>query len=289
MFDDEIERTPAAREKVAIAEKVKLSENVNKLISKASEILNKNDNQKSLFNDTESLSKPDEMTIPQAQVTYKELNKGKLPKQLRFFSGGNSGINKLWIHATNKLKIGVNKINKAFLDYLMSDYTSEILAKKKQKTLDTGNIYGGNTNLKENIYDFLLAQQHETKKLADYEINFTGDLDSYRNEIINPFTNYRDDLHTHSEPKFLFYHFNNSMCNLTEETYKIGHTFISDNKYALEVLQSKNLSYFIEKMLEVSQSNISSLNMSSVIENVKIMNNTFHNLTVCKDTYSNLY
>ena len=87
MSDDEIERTPAAREKVAIAEKVKLSENVNKLISKASEILNKNDNQKSLFNDTESLSKPDEMTIPQAQVTCKELNKGKLPKQLRFFFG----------------------------------------------------------------------------------------------------------------------------------------------------------------------------------------------------------
>ena len=75
------------------------------------------------------------------------------------------------------------------------------------------------------------------------------------------------------------------MCNLTEETYKIGHSFISDNKYVLEVLQSKNLSYFIEKMLEVSHSNISSLNMSSVIENVKIMNNTFHNLTVCKDTY----
>ena len=100
---------------------------------KANEILNKNDNQKSLFDDAESLSKPDKMTTPQAQVTYKELNEGKLPKQLRLFSGKNSGINKLRIHATNKLKSGINKINKAFVDYLMPDYASEILAKNKRK------------------------------------------------------------------------------------------------------------------------------------------------------------
>ena len=70
MSDDEIERTPAAREKVAIAEKVKFCENLNQLFSKADEIFNKNDKQKSSFDDVEALSKPDEKAIPQKEVIY---------------------------------------------------------------------------------------------------------------------------------------------------------------------------------------------------------------------------
>ena len=81
------------------------------------------------------------MTIPQAQLIYKELKKRKLPKQFRFHSGGISGINKLRIHETNKLKSKLNKSNKDFLDYLTSDYASEILANNKIKIyLQTGNI-----------------------------------------------------------------------------------------------------------------------------------------------------
>ena len=57
-------------------------------------------NRNHCFYDAQSLSILDEMTIPQAQVIYKELNEGKLPKQLRFFSSGNSGIDELRIHGT---------------------------------------------------------------------------------------------------------------------------------------------------------------------------------------------
>ena len=71
------------------------------------------------------------MTIPQAQVIYKELNKRKLPKQLRFFSGGNSGIREFRIYVMNKLKSELNKSNKVFLDYLTSDYAREVLKKTK--------------------------------------------------------------------------------------------------------------------------------------------------------------
>ena len=71
------------------------------------------------------------------------------------------------------------------------------------------------------------------------------------NEIINPITDDRDDLHIQSAFKFLCYHFNNLIDGLNEDTYKIiRHTLISDNKYALEVLQSTNWSYFIKKMLQ---------------------------------------
>ena len=85
------------------------------------------------FDDAQSLSKPDEMTISQAQVIHKEMNEGKFPEQLRFFTGGNIGINELKIHAMNKLKSQLNKSNKAFLDHLTSDYAREILAKCKMK------------------------------------------------------------------------------------------------------------------------------------------------------------
>ena len=108
---------------------------------------------------------------------------------MRFFISGNSGINELRIQATNIQKSELNKSNKAFLDYLTSNYAPETLAKNKIKIhLDTGNICRDNTNLEESIYDFLLAQQNETKKLLDYEINFTGDFNFYINEIIFPIT-----------------------------------------------------------------------------------------------------
>ena len=101
-------------------------------------------------------------------------------------------------------------------------------------------------------------------------------------------------IYIHSASKFLLYHFNNLMRDLNEDTYKVRHTLISNNKYTLEVLQNKNWSYFIQKMLEVSQGNISSLNMSGVnsgnlSEDIKIINDTKDSLTICKDTYSYFY
>ena len=72
--DNKIEQTLTSREKVAFAEKLKFSENLNKLFSKADEIFNKNDEQKPMCDDAGYPSKTDGMTIPQAQVIYKELN-----------------------------------------------------------------------------------------------------------------------------------------------------------------------------------------------------------------------
>ena len=56
-----------AREKVAVAEKVRLSGNLNKLFPKGDAVL-ENDDQKP-FDDEEPLHRP-EMTIPQTQVIY---------------------------------------------------------------------------------------------------------------------------------------------------------------------------------------------------------------------------
>ena len=196
------------------------------------------------------------MTIQQTQVMFEELNEGKLPEQLKFFSSGSSGRSGLKIRAIQKIG-SLNESNNAFLEYLTTDYGNEVLAKNKMKIhLETGNIYYNNKNMQERIYDFLLAQQDETKKLMDYKIDLTDDFDFYLNEIIAPITNDKDDLDTNSTSKFLFYHFNNLRHNfLDEDTYKIRHTIVSDDQYALDVLQSRDWPYLIDRLLEVSKGN----------------------------------
>ena len=103
LLGDTIKALPlAAREKVAVAEKVRFSENLNKLFQKG-DVVFENNNQK-LFDDTEPLSRPEMTTIPHTQIIFKELNEGKLPNQLKFSSGGSSGGgSELKIHPKEKI------------------------------------------------------------------------------------------------------------------------------------------------------------------------------------------
>ena len=70
-------------------------------------------------------------TISHMKVMLKELSEGKLPDQLKFFSGrGSRGGSELKIPAMEKIRL-LNERNNAFLEYLTTDYTREILAKSK--------------------------------------------------------------------------------------------------------------------------------------------------------------
>ena len=165
LLGDTAEALPLTiREKNAVAEKVTLSKNLNKLFPKAEAVF-ENNNQKP-FDDEELLSRPEMKTIPHMQVMFIELNEGKLPNQLKFFSGRSSG-------GDSELKIGtmekvgtLNESNNAFLEYLTADQAREILAKNKMKIhFEIKKIHYNNINIQESIYDFLLAQQDETKNL----------------------------------------------------------------------------------------------------------------------------
>ena len=74
--------------------------------------------------------------------------------------------------------------NENFLDYyLSSDFGCKVLSKNKMKThLDSGNIYYNNLNMRE--YLFMIAQQDETKKLVDFNLDINDDFDFYLNEVI---------------------------------------------------------------------------------------------------------
>ena len=117
----------------------------------------------------------------------------------------------------------------------------------------------------------------------DHKIDLSGDFDFHLNEIIAPITKDKYDMDTNSASKFLFYHFNNLRRNLNEDACKIRHTFVSDDQYVLEFLQSRNWPYFIDSILEISEDDITSLNPSRVndsrnnIEEIKIINDTITN------------
>ena len=103
------------------------------------------------------------------------------------------------------------------------------------------------------------------------------------------------DIDTLSTSKFLFYHFNNFRRNLGEEAYKERYTIVSDNQHALESLQSKDWSYFMNRLLDVSSGDIYSLNLSGIsqnqndIEELKIINDAVESLEICRNYYVYIY
>ena len=63
-------------------------------------------------------------------------------------------------------KLYMNKDNKNFIDFLSSDAGSQIPRENKLSIhIETGNICYENDNKNESVYDFLLWQQDETKKI----------------------------------------------------------------------------------------------------------------------------
>ena len=64
----------------------------------------------------------------------------------------------------------------------------------------------------------------------------------------------------------------------------------------LEVLQGRDWPYFIDRLLAVSEGDVTFLNLSGVddssqsdFEEIKIINDTIDNLAICKNYYSNIY
>ena len=62
--------------------------------------------------------------------------------------------------------------------------------------------------MRESIYSFLHAQQDETKKFIDFDLDSHDDFEFYLNEVIAGVTDKRSDIDTHSTSRFLFYYFN---------------------------------------------------------------------------------
>ena len=99
-----------------------------------------------------------------------ELNRGKLPDQLKFFEGDGREEN-LLLQKMRKNIGNLSKANLEFLEYLSSDYGKELLQKNKLKIhVENGEIFHDNVNTDENFYNFFSDQEDETKKI--YRLKF---------------------------------------------------------------------------------------------------------------------
>ena len=59
-------------------------------------------------------------------MLFRELNDGKIPDELKFFSGGNEGENAIKFHAIKSIG-SLYESNENLLDYLLSDSGREVL------------------------------------------------------------------------------------------------------------------------------------------------------------------
>ena len=67
---------------------------------------------------------------------------------------------------------------------------------------------------------------------------------------------------------------------------------IADDNYSLEKMQSKNWQYFIERLIEISEDDITALDFSGTqnkFNKIKILDNSKDNLSICKDYYNKIY
>ena len=133
------------------------------------------------------------------------------------------------------------------------------------------------------------------QKIINFNLDINDDFDHDLNEVIIGTTYDKFDIEIHSTSKFLFYRFNNLRRDFGEEPYKIRQNIISDDLHVLEKLQNRDWPYFINRLLDILDGDISSLNLFNFDQNwndaeeIEVINDTIENLKICKTYYSDIY
>ena len=166
-------------------------------------------------------------------------------------------------------------------------------ANKLKIHVESGNIYHNNNDTNESIYGFFENQEDETKRWIDFEFVLSDDYDDYFMKYLVNIKDGNDekyDMLTSRNSKFLFYHFNDYLRQISEPTKPVCHSVVLNDETAFEILQNKDWEYFIERILDVSQSNNGGGFTKLVkAKEVQIIENSVENLTICKSLYTKFY
>ena len=116
-----------------------------------------------------NINEKDEISISNAQEMIAELDRGKLPDQLKFFEGDSSEKDLV----LQKMQKNIGNLSKASLDfseYLSGDYGKELLQKNKLKIhVESREIFQDNINIWKNFCNLFSDQEDEIKKYADLQ------------------------------------------------------------------------------------------------------------------------
>ena len=181
-------------------------------------------------------------------------------------------------------RLGLNKDNENFIDFLSSDISMQIFRENMFSIdVETGNIFCDNYNKNKSICSFLLNQQDETKQVIH------GSL-AYKDSFSNYLRHFLDDAYNKTVEKFdffctqnvkdLFYKFNDYLLLNGLNTVPVRHSKINENKIVMEEIQNKDWKYLVEsvtKLVENDKRHIEPLPKAErkIIKRMKIITGSF--------------
>ena len=179
-----------------------------------------------LFPDIDEKINQDKTKIPKVELSQlseilSEINRGEIPKQLQFFTGGENQD-----FESRAKVIGLSTDSSEFLNFLKSSTCEYLLTNNKLKIhIETGIIYYDNTDTNESIYGFFQLQEDQTKKFIDFEFTYDETYQKYFDEFLLQINGQADntlDLLTNKNSTFLFYHFNDFLSRVNIPTKLLG-------------------------------------------------------------------
>lgn len=112
--------------------------------------------------------------------------------------------------------------------------------------VETRNLYCDNFDTNESLYNFLLNQQNEKKKISDATLSYSSSFREYLTEFLqekNAETDDRFDTITNKNVKYLFLRYNDFLLSKGLSTVSI-----SEDGVILEEIQNKNWQYLVESL-----------------------------------------
>ena len=87
---------------------------------------------------------------------------------------------------------------------------------------------------------------------------------------------------TNKISKHSFYQLNDYLEHILEPIKPVRDIVITDNDFALDIIQHENWQYFIKTILTACKINNGVINNTIELKNINIIKNSVENITICK-------
>ena len=146
-----------------------------------------------------------------------------------------------FVHACNFLLL--NEDNNEFISFLCSDMGQNIMTNNSLSIhVESGDTFYNDFNTSENFYNFLLAQQHESKLFISKGISYHYSFGKYTRSYLPSFPieeidNF--DMLSNKNSKYLLYKFNDWIESMGAEKNLIRHTSKVNDEVGLQKIEVK--------------------------------------------------
>ena len=144
--------------------------------------------------------------------------------------------------------LGLSEDNNEFVSFLGSDHGQKIILTENSLSIHTesDNIFYDNFNTNKNPYNFLPAQQDNTKKFIGKTISYYGQFEKYIKQYLSAFTINeieKSDIATIKNFKYLLYRFNDWIYSLDAEKIKIKDSSTVKDDVGILGIQKKTCNF----------------------------------------------